>query len=201
VEREAGRASGARRRTPVWVHAASVGEVLCTLPLIRRIRKACPSVPIVLTTMTRTGNETARRQVPEAERVCFLPFDHPLTLRRGFARIGPRLLLVAETELWPNLLTLCRKKSVPAVLFNGRISTRSFKRYRALRFFFRRCLGSVSLFLMQTEEDRLRITDMVPAGAGGRGGKHQVRPGAPAFTDEEAAGAGRSLGLEKAGPC
>jgi 3-deoxy-D-manno-octulosonic-acid transferase len=186
---------------PVWVHAASVGEVLCTLPLIRRIRKACPSVPIVLTTMTRTGNETARRQVPEAERICFLPFDHPLTLRRGFGRIGPRLLLIAETELWPNLLGLCRRKGVPVVLFNGRISNRSFKRYLALRFFFARCLGCVSAFLMQTEEDRLRITVLgAPPERAAAAGNIKFDQAPPAFTEEEAAGVGRSLGVGEDGP-
>jgi 3-deoxy-D-manno-octulosonic-acid transferase len=186
---------------PVWVHAASVGEVLCTLPLIRRMKKACPAVPIVLTTMTRTGNETARRQVPEAESVFFLPFDHPLTLRRGFCRIGPRLLLIAETELWPNLLRLCGRKDVPVVLFNGRISNRSFKRYRALRFFFRRCLGCVSAFLMQTEEDRLRITSLgAPPERAAAAGNIKFDQAPPAFTEEEAAGVGRSLGVGADGP-
>jgi 3-deoxy-D-manno-octulosonic-acid transferase len=145
---------------PIWVHAASVGEVLCTLPLLKKIKTALPQRDIVLTTMTRTGNDTAKKQIPEAAGVFFLPLDHPLIVERGVQKMRPSLLLIAETELWPNLLLCCRRRGVPVVLFNGRISDRSFPRYRCMKSFFTRYLKCISLFLMQTETDRQRITEI-----------------------------------------
>jgi len=145
---------------PIWVHAASVGEVFCTIPLLKRIKKEFTHCEIVLTTMTSTGNEAAKSRVPEANRVFFFPFDHPLMLQRAMEKIQPSLVLIAETELWPNFLHACGKKRVPVVLFNGRISEKSYRRYRLLKSFFKKCLQSISLFLMQAEGDRLRIVQI-----------------------------------------
>ena len=110
--------------------------------------------------MTRTGHETARTQIPEANAVLLFPIDHPLALQRTIAKIQPSLLLIAETELWPNLLRSCGKKGIPIVVFNGRISEKSFRGYLFFKFFFKECLKQVSLFLMQTEEDRMRIIEI-----------------------------------------
>ncbi len=144
----------------VWVHAASVGEVFCSAPMIKRIKKEFPGVNIVLTTMTAMGNETAKTSLPEIDRVLFLPIDHPFFLRIAIEKINPGLFLIAETELWPNLLRFCGKHQIPMILFNGRISQRSFRGYLYLRFLFKECLKYVSLFLMQTEEDRKRIIEI-----------------------------------------
>ncbi len=150
---------GLSLKKPIWVHAASVGEVFCTIPILRRIKKEFPECPIILTTMTRTGNERAKT-IPEADFVSFLPIDHPLAIRNAFRKIDPGLLLIAETELWPNLLRVCGKRNLPIVLFNGRISEKSFRRYRLFRFFFKNYLKHVSFFLMQTEEDRKRAIEI-----------------------------------------
>jgi len=147
-------------KRPIWVHAASVGEVFCSIPLIKRIKKNFPHSEIVITTMTRTGNKAAETSIPEADRVLFFPMDHPLTVQRSIERIQPNLLLIAETEVWPNLLRSCGKKGIPIVLFNGRISEESFRRYHFFKFFFKECLAYISLFLMQTEEDQERIVEM-----------------------------------------
>jgi 3-deoxy-D-manno-octulosonic-acid transferase len=144
----------------LWVHAASVGEVFCSIPLLKRMKVEFPHCGIVLTTMTRTGNEAAKNSIPEANCVLFFPIDHPLTVRRVIKRIQPSLLLIAETELWPNLLQSCGKNKVPIILFNGRISERSFRRYHLFKFFFKECLKYISLFLMQTEEDQNRIIEI-----------------------------------------
>jgi 3-deoxy-D-manno-octulosonic-acid transferase len=141
----------------IWVHAASVGEVFCSVPLIKKIKKEFPNFKIVLTTMTSMGNETAKVCLPETDQVLFLPIDHPLFIRSAIKKIQPSLLLLAETELWPNLLRYCGKKGIPIVLFNGRISQKSFRGYLLLRFLFKECLKYISLFIMQTEEDRMRI--------------------------------------------
>jgi 3-deoxy-D-manno-octulosonic-acid transferase len=142
---------------PVWVHAASVGEVFCTVPLLKKIKKEFPQREIVLTTMTSTGNEAAKKHLSEADRVLFLPMDHPLALRRVIERMQPSLLLIAETELWPNLLRSCGNKGIPIILFNGRISEKSFRGYLFFKFLFKDCLKYISLFLMQTKEDQTRI--------------------------------------------
>ncbi len=147
-------------KNPIWVHAASVGEVLCSIPLLKRIKKETPHCEIVLTTMTSTGNETAKKLITEADRILFFPVDHPFTIRRAIRKINPRLLLIAETELWPNLLCSCGRKEIPVVLFNGRISEKSFGGYLLFKSFFKRCLNNISLFLMQTEEDRSRIIEI-----------------------------------------
>jgi 3-deoxy-D-manno-octulosonic-acid transferase len=144
-------------KRPIWVHAASVGEVFCSVPLLKKIKKEFPRSKIVLTTITSTGNEAAQTGVPEADRVFFLPFDHPLIIRRAIRKIQPSMLLIAETELWPNLLRSCGEKGIPVILFNGRISQKSFRRYLRFKFFFKECLRYISLFLMQTEEDQKRI--------------------------------------------
>jgi 3-deoxy-D-manno-octulosonic-acid transferase len=144
-------------KNPIWVHAASVGEVFCSIPLLKKIKNEFPHSRIVLTTMTSTGNETAKSYLLETDQVLFVPIDHPLIIRRTMKKIQPGLLLIAETELWPNLLRSCGKKGIPIILFNGRISQRSFRRYFRFRFFFKECLKYISLFLMQTEEDRKRM--------------------------------------------
>lgn len=145
---------------PIWVHAASVGEVLCSIPLLKKIKNEFPRLKIVLTTMTSTGNETAKTRLSEADKILFVPIDHPLIIQRTIEKVRPGLLLIAETELWPNLLRSCGRKGIPVVLFNGRISQKSFQRYLLLKFFFKECLKYVSLFLMQTEEDRRRIIEI-----------------------------------------
>jgi 3-deoxy-D-manno-octulosonic-acid transferase len=144
----------------IWIHAASVGEVFCSVPLLRRIKKEFPHRKIVLTTMTSTGNEAAKTQLPEADHILFFPIDHPLVLRRVLRKIQPTLLLIAETELWPNLLRACGRKGIPIILFNGRISEKSFRGYLFFRFQFEKCLKYVTLFLMQTNEDQDRIVQI-----------------------------------------
>ena len=184
-------------KRPVWVHAASVGEVLCSMPLLKKIKKEFSDLKIVLTTMTFTGNETAKTCLPEADQVLFLPIDHPFIIPRVIEKIQPHLLLIAETELWPNLLRSCGKKGIPVVLFNGRISQKSFQRYQLFKFFFKKCLKQISLFLMQTEEDRTRIIEM-----GGESQKTRVVGNLkfdqtfPSFTQEAVAEMAKHLGLQ-----
>jgi len=127
---------------------------------LKKIKRELPDCEIVITTMTRTGNDMAKTQILEANAVLFFPLDHPFILRKVFRQIRPYLLLIAETELWPNLLLSCKRRGVPVVLFNGRISDRSFPRYRLLKFFFARYLKCISLYLMQTEKDRQRVEEI-----------------------------------------
>jgi len=184
-------------RRSIWVHAASVGEVFCSIPLLKKIKEEFPLFKIVLTTLTSTGNEAAKTRVPEADRVFFLPIDHPLIVKRAIEKIQPGILLIAETELWPNLLRACGEKGIPIVLFNGRISQRSFRRYLRFKFFFKECLKHISLFLMQTEEDRKRIFEI-----GGESqkirtvGNLKFDQTFPPFTHETLSGVAKKLDLQ-----
>ncbi len=183
-------------KNPIWVHAASVGEVLCTLPLLKRIKRELPDCEIVITTMTRTGNDMAKTRILEANAVLFFPLDHPFILRKVFRHIRPRLLLLAETELWPNLLLHCRRKGISVVLFNGRISDRSFPRYRFLKCFFERYVKSISLFLMQTEKDRQRVGEIgAPPERTRVAGNIKFDQTFPSFEPKQIDEMGRSLGL------
>jgi len=184
-------------KRPVWVHAASVGEVFCSVPLLKRIKKEFPHREIVLTTMTSTGNETAKTHLPEADRVLFFPMDHPLPLRRVIRRIQPSLLLIAETELWPNLLRSCGRRGIPIVLFNGRISEKSFRGYLFFKFLFKKCLNYVSLSLMQTEEDRTRIIEIGAASDQTKVvGNLKFDQTFPSFNQEALSNLAKSIGLQ-----
>jgi 3-deoxy-D-manno-octulosonic-acid transferase len=183
-------------KRPIWVHAASVGEVFCSIPLLKKIKSEFPHSRIVLTTMTSTGNETAISYLPETDQVLFAPIDHPLIIRRTIKKIQPGLLLIAETELWPNLLRSCGKKGIPIILFNGRISQKSFRRYLFFKFFFKECLKHVSFFLMQTEEDRTRMVEIGGESQKTRAvGNLKFDQPFPSFTPETRNEIAKTLGL------
>mgnify|MGYP001075461711 CR=1 FL=1 len=181
----------------IWVHAASVGEVFCSIPLLKRIKKEFPLSKIILTTMTPAGNKAAKTSIPEADAVLLLPIDHPFSIRRAIQRIQPGLLLIAETELWPNLLRSCGKKGIPIILFNGRISQKSFRRYLLFQFFFRKYLQYLNLFLMQTEEDRDRIIKIgAPSEKTKVSGNLKFDQTFPSFTQEALTEMAESLCLQ-----
>ena len=145
---------------PIWVHAVSVGEVMAAHPLIRELKKRYPDRPLLLSTVTVTGNLTARQRVPEADAVFYFPFDLPWTVRRVISRIDPAIVLIAETELWPNFFRELERRGIPSAVVNGRISPRSFGRYQKLGRFFTEVFRNVTLFCMQSLEDASRIRDI-----------------------------------------
>lgn len=145
---------------PIWVHAVSVGEVMAAHPLVRELKKRYPDRALLLSTVTVTGNHTARQRVPEADAVFYFPFDYPWIIRRIIGAIDPAIVLVAETELWPNFFRELGRKGIPSAVVNGRISLRSHGRYRMFKGFFRRVFEHVTLFCMQSREDAERIQDI-----------------------------------------
>lgn len=145
---------------PIWVHAVSVGEVMAAHPLIRELRKRYPRKKLILSTVTVTGNYTARQRVPEADAVFYFPFDYPWIVRRVIRKINPAIVLVAETELWPNFFRELKKAGIPSAVVNGRISPHSFRNYMRFRAFFRQVFGNVTLFCMQSETDAGRIREI-----------------------------------------
>ncbi len=145
---------------PLWVHAVSVGEVMAAHPLIRELKKKYPNRKLILSTVTVTGNHTAHLRVPEADAVFFFPFDFPWIVRRVIRGIDPAIVLVAETELWPNFFRELKRANIPSALINGRISPHSFKNYMKFKTFFGQVFSHVTLFCMQSAEDAARIKDI-----------------------------------------
>jgi len=149
-----------KRTRPIWVHAVSVGEVMAAHPLIRELKKKYPNRKLIISTVTVTGNYTARRRVPEADAVFYFPFDFPCIVRRVIQGINPQIVLVAETELWPNFFRELKRSGIPSVVINGRISLKSYGNYLRFRELFRQVFDNVTLFCMQSEADAVRIKDI-----------------------------------------
>jgi 3-deoxy-D-manno-octulosonic-acid transferase len=144
----------------IWIHAVSVGEALTTRALVADLRDRYPSLRIFLSTTTLTGQQIARTRLQHVDAVFFFPFDLPPFVNRTLRLVRPRLFIMMETEIWPNLLRACRRRGVKTMLVNGRISSRSYPRYRLARPLFRRVLVDVDRFCMQSEESARRIVDI-----------------------------------------
>ncbi len=140
----------------IWLHAVSVGEVMVVRALTSDLRARYPRLRLFLSTTTISGQQIARK-VPDVDGVFYFPFDWTSVIRRTLALVRPRLFIMMETEIWPNLLRECRRRGVPTILINGRISDRSYPRYRLVRRFFRRVLADVDRFCMQSEESARRL--------------------------------------------
>ena len=147
-------------RKTLWVHAVSVGEALAAKSLVEALRRGYSNYSLIISTTTVTGNRIARQSFPEVDGVVFFPFDWSFSVRRTLKRLNPILLVILETELWPNALRQCRKRGIPIVLINGRLSPRSYGRYLRIRTLFRRVLKDVDLYCMQSEEDARRIISL-----------------------------------------
>jgi 3-deoxy-D-manno-octulosonic-acid transferase len=144
----------------IWIHAVSVGEVLTARALLQTLRERYPRLRIFLSTTTVTGHQVARNNLQYVDEVFYFPFDFAFIVRRTLRLVRPRLFIMMETELWPNLLRACHELGVKTLLVNGRISSRSYPRYQMARPFFRHVLAHVDRFCMQSEESARRIIDM-----------------------------------------
>ena len=143
----------------IWVHAVSVGEVLAVSRLISELQRQYPDKQIFVSTTTATGQKLARQRFGE-NRVFFMPLDFGFAVRRYLNALKPQLIVIAETEFWPNLLHLARKRQTSVAIVNARISDRSFPRYKRFKWFFGRVLSEVDLFLAQTAEDAQRLREI-----------------------------------------
>jgi 3-deoxy-D-manno-octulosonic-acid transferase len=141
----------------IWIHAVSVGEVLTARALLPDLRERYPGLRIFVSTTTLTGQQIARTRLQGIDAIFFLPFDLPPFVNRTLRLVKPRLFIMMETEIWPNLLRACRRQGVKTMLVNGRISSRSYPRYRLARGFFRGVLADVDRFCMQSDEAARRI--------------------------------------------
>ncbi|MBF0348153.1 MAG: 3-deoxy-D-manno-octulosonic acid transferase [Magnetococcales bacterium] len=147
-----------RDATPrIWIHAVSVGETLAAQGLINTLKKGHPQCEQVFSTVTKTGRQIAQDKISGLAFIFHLPLDFLWITRRVMKRIRPTLIIILETELWPGLFATAALLKVPVVIINGRISPGSFKNYRRIRFFMRRFLAPVRLFIMQSAMDADRM--------------------------------------------
>jgi 3-deoxy-D-manno-octulosonic-acid transferase len=144
----------------IWIHAVSVGEVIAARQLGAALREAYPRHRLVLSTTTLAGQAVARKTAAAWDALFYAPFDFPGPVKKALDAAHPDLLVLMETELWPNLIREARARRIRIVVVNGRISVRAFSRYRRIRAFLRPVLALVDLFLMQSEGYADRILAM-----------------------------------------
>jgi len=158
------RASAAVAPGAVWIHAVSVGEVVAARPLVGALKKRFSGHAVFISTTTETGRRLAHERLPCADGIFYFPLDWVVSVRRALRSIRPALVIVMETEIWPNFLREARRRGIPVVFGNARISERSFARYKRWKFllgeFFVRVLQDAELFLAQTSEDAARLREM-----------------------------------------
>jgi 3-deoxy-D-manno-octulosonic-acid transferase len=140
-----------------WVHAVSVGEAIAAAPMVEGLRRMYPELPLVMTTVTETGAGIVRERFAGVATHRYFPIDLPGAARRVLDAIAPAFLICMETELWPNTLRAAARRGVPVMIANGRLSDRSFRRYRLVRALLRPVLEDVRVFAMQSQEDARRM--------------------------------------------
>lgn len=150
----------ARIKTPcdIWIHASSVGEVNVIANLVNYIRAQRPELRLHITTMTSTGQANARKKFSKHSTTSFIPLDTPLAVAATLRKLKPRLLVIAETEIWPNLISQCHRRNVPIVLVNGRMTEKSSRQYLKLKSFFASILCRYDRFFFKTEDDAARYS-------------------------------------------
>lgn len=144
----------------IWIHAVSVGEVMAAMPLWDALRKELSGYKIVFSTITKTGNDLAKSFAKEDEAVIYLPLDLSFIAKIVINKIKPKILLILETEVWPNIITQAYRQNIPTVLLNGRISDKSYWRYRIVKIFLKPVFKKITLFLMQGPRDASRIISL-----------------------------------------
>ena len=142
---------------PIWIHAASVGEVRSAAPLVRRIRMEWPDRKLLVSTVTVTGRQTVREALPDVDGVTYLPLDLPWLVSRSLRRLRPELIILLETEIWPNFIRVAHRLRIPTVVLSGRLSPRGARMYERFRKLFRPVLDEVAGFGMQDDENAGRV--------------------------------------------
>lgn len=142
---------------PIWIHAVSVGEVMAVRGLLGELRKVYPDKRFVISTVTATGNKIAKGIAKDGDFVTYLPLDLNFIVKTVMDKISPSLFIIAETEIWPNLISYFYKKNIPIVTVNGRISDASFKGYLGIKILLKPILDKINMFYVQTERDARRF--------------------------------------------
>lgn len=143
----------------IWIHAASLGETIAITPFVRALKSTYPTLPIVITNMTPTGRKQASQANPD-KFVYYVPYDYPSVVRRFIRRLKPRLCILVETELWPNLINICHAEHVPILVANARLSEKSRQGYGRIRRLMTPILQKINLIAAQTEETKSRFINL-----------------------------------------
>ncbi|MXP60557.1 lipid IV(A) 3-deoxy-D-manno-octulosonic acid transferase [Pantoea sp. Taur] len=144
----------------IVLHSVSVGETLAAVPLVRALRHRYPTLPITVTTMTPTGSERAQSAFGKDVHHVYLPYDLPGSINRFLDTVDPRLVIIMETELWPNIIRILHQRQIPLVIANARLSERSAKGYKKLGGFMRDLLQRITLIAAQNNEDAERFLSL-----------------------------------------
>lgn len=147
-------------RHAIWVHAASVGEIVAASPIVREMRKTHPNEVIIVSVVTATGFRMAHQIIDGADGILYFPLDLPYLTNRILSIVNPKIIVLVETEIWPNFLRIADHKHIPVMMMNGRISQRSAWRYHLITFFTRRVLSSIRVFSMQSRIDAKYIINI-----------------------------------------
>jgi len=146
--------------SPIWLHAVSVGEAMIMKTFASELRKAYPKTQLVISTVTPTGNKIACDIAEKNDYVTYLPLDFSCVVKKTIDKINPRIFIIAETEIWPNLITYLHYKQIPVAVINGRFSDRSFKGYSLIKFLMKTVLRKVDLFCVQSTRDLQRLLSL-----------------------------------------
>jgi 3-deoxy-D-manno-octulosonic-acid transferase len=149
--------AGLKNEPRVWLHAVSVGEVTAAAPIVAALKKIRPEVEIIFSTSTETGQEMAHRLVKDVDAFIYFPLDIPFVVRKIIRRVKPDVFTMVETELWPNFLAVCQSNNIQTLMVNGRISPRSFRKYKLTKFFWKRILTNLCAAGMIAEIDAERL--------------------------------------------
>ncbi|MHB8154617.1 MAG: 3-deoxy-D-manno-octulosonic acid transferase [Candidatus Omnitrophota bacterium] len=145
---------------PIWIHAVSVGEAIAIKELLTQLRLAYPGKKLVISTVTATGNKIAQSLVKDGDFLTYLPLDFSFIVKHVLKKINPCMFIIAETEIWPNLITSLDKLQIPVITVNGRISDSSYSGYRIIKFFIQPILRMVKQFCVQSDLDALRLESL-----------------------------------------
>lgn len=146
----------------IWIHAVSVGESVIALALCKKLRVKYPQLPIVISTGTTTGQELVRKQLPEGAAAIFCPMDFLWMVKKVLRMLKPQMLVIFETEIWPNLIVQAKKQGVKTALVNARLSDHSAKGYKRFKFFFAPLLALFDVIAAQSEGDKERFLQVSP---------------------------------------
>lgn len=144
-------------RGAVWIHAVSVGEVQSAYPFVKEIKSQSPDIPLLLSTITKTGKVMSEQLMGDLVNRIYYPWDAPSILEKTLKTLAPRAYITCETEIWPGMLEELQKHSIPAFLVNGRLSQKSFKKYCRLKSFWRKVIRRYTLITARSEDERSRF--------------------------------------------
>ena len=147
---------------PLWIHAVSVGETVAALSFINALKEHYPDLDIVLSTTTSTGQQIARKKVPEGVLVIYSPLDMAHCVNRSLSIIKPSMYIIFEVEIWPNIIRQCHRRKIPVQLVNCRVSDKSYAGFKKHKWFFSRIFAMFNSIAAQSKTDADRITDILP---------------------------------------